>query len=314
LFRPRGQTPLGYSLERVAEDFGGFQGERAVVLVTDGIESCGGDPVAAARALRAEQGIAVHVIGFGLGGEGDEHEESLRAIAEASGGRYVTARNAEELREALSVTVGTAFDVWQAGAPVASGALGSDEVISLPAGDYVVRLDATPAHEVAVTIASEESVTLVLERSGDHLLPDATRRPVAEYRSCQAGTAGIAPLVSISSSRAAIASQAEVPTPVPAAPAPTALSATAPGVPEPAHEARPQRSKQKSLAIDRGSVEVWQDTHPDREPWVVVVRHPEMKQGSVAVWKGDQAAVAEAVAEGVQQALRGLAPGDETQR
>jgi len=55
-FRPRGQTPLGYSLEQVIQDLGSFAGERAVVLVTDGIESCGGDPAAAARALRADGG------------------------------------------------------------------------------------------------------------------------------------------------------------------------------------------------------------------------------------------------------------------
>jgi Mg-chelatase subunit ChlD len=41
-FRPRGQTPLGYSLEQISADLGDFAGERAVVLVTDGIESCGG--------------------------------------------------------------------------------------------------------------------------------------------------------------------------------------------------------------------------------------------------------------------------------
>ncbi len=70
-FRPRGQTPLAYTLGQVAADFGDFAGERAVVLVTDGIESCGGDPVQAAREL-AEREIVVHVIGFGLGSSADE--------------------------------------------------------------------------------------------------------------------------------------------------------------------------------------------------------------------------------------------------
>ena len=59
--KPRGQTPLAYALEQVRGDLAGVRGERAVVLVTDGIESCGGDPAAAARALRAE-GVPVHVI------------------------------------------------------------------------------------------------------------------------------------------------------------------------------------------------------------------------------------------------------------
>ena len=42
-----------------------------------GIESCGGDPVAAAYALR-QQGIVVHLIGFGLGNAADEDAASLQ--------------------------------------------------------------------------------------------------------------------------------------------------------------------------------------------------------------------------------------------
>ena len=62
---PLGQTPIAYALNQAADDFSTLQGERALVLVTDGIESCGGDPVQAARDLR-EQGIKVHLIGFGM--------------------------------------------------------------------------------------------------------------------------------------------------------------------------------------------------------------------------------------------------------
>ena len=52
---PLGQTPLAYALNQVGEDFAQVSGERAVVLVTDGIESCGGDPVAAAQALSEQE-------------------------------------------------------------------------------------------------------------------------------------------------------------------------------------------------------------------------------------------------------------------
>ena len=54
--RPLGQTPIAYALNQASRDFGSMDDDRAVVLVTDGIESCGGDPVQAARDLRA-QGI-----------------------------------------------------------------------------------------------------------------------------------------------------------------------------------------------------------------------------------------------------------------
>jgi hypothetical protein len=182
-FRPSGQTPLSYSLEQTVADLGDFAGERAVVLVTDGIESCGGDPAAAARALRERAGAPVHVIGFGMGDAEDEDLAGLRAIAEASGGRFLTATTAEELRDALSVSVGTTYRVSRDDETVARGTLGADELMVLPAADYVVALDSTPAYEVNLRIASEESITLLLDRVGEVVSQDAMRAP-AHYRSC----------------------------------------------------------------------------------------------------------------------------------
>jgi Mg-chelatase subunit ChlD len=182
-FRPRGQTPLAYSLEQIAADFGGFEGERAVVLVTDGIESCGGDPVAAARALQRDGRTPVHVIGFGLGSADDEDSASLRAIAEASGGRFLTARSAEELREALTVTVGTAFRVLRGEATVAEGALGGGEAIRVPPGDYQIRIDSAPPVQLPIALASEELATLQVKRERGKLFHRVQREP-SEYVAC----------------------------------------------------------------------------------------------------------------------------------
>ncbi len=180
--RPRGQTPLAFALNQLADDFGDFQGERAAVLVTDGIESCGGDPVAAARALR-EREIAVHVIGFGLGNAVDEDTASLDAIAQASGGRFLTASSAQELREALAVTVGTPFRVFRGEDLVAGGALGSGEPLRLPEGQYRIRLDSAPPHEVPVTLAREEGVTLTFERKSGSVSRSEQRQPT-QYTPC----------------------------------------------------------------------------------------------------------------------------------
>ncbi len=182
-FRPRGQTPLAYSLRQVADDLAEFGGERAVVLVTDGIESCGGDPVAAARALQEFGSVPVHVISFGMGSEGDEDPASLRAIARVSGGRFLTARSAEELREALSAAVGTAYRVRQENRVVAEGTLGADELLRLPAGEYQLRLESVPPLEVPIRLASEESMTLVLRRQGGEIFPEKRREP-AEFVAC----------------------------------------------------------------------------------------------------------------------------------
>ncbi len=180
---PRGQTPLAYSLEQVVGDFGGLRGERAVVLVTDGIESCSGDPAGAARALQHDGSLPVHVIGFGLGSDDAEDLASLRAIAEASGGRFLTARSAEELRDALAVTVGTPFRVLRGAHVIARGTLGSGETKRLPAGDYRVRFDSAPPHEVPVTLVSEEELLLVLERERGAVTSSLERRPT-DYVPC----------------------------------------------------------------------------------------------------------------------------------
>jgi Mg-chelatase subunit ChlD len=155
--RPLGQTPIAYALNQAARDFGTLQDDRAVVLVTDGIESCGGDPVQAARELR-EQGITVHLIGFGLGNGADEDTASLRAVANASGGHYVTAGSAEELKEALMQTVATSFSVFKGSIEVASGSLGSDERLFLPEGEYRVELDSSPPKSVEIRLAPRDQL------------------------------------------------------------------------------------------------------------------------------------------------------------
>lgn len=93
-FQPTGYTPLAAALQRAAEAFAGTEGAgNRVILVTDGIETCEGDPVAAAAALQ-QAGIAVtvDVVGFDVQGESDR--AALQAIADATGGTYTDARDA----------------------------------------------------------------------------------------------------------------------------------------------------------------------------------------------------------------------------
>ena len=187
--RPLGQTPIAYALNQAARDFGALQVDRALVLVTDGIESCGGDPVQAARELR-EQGIVVHLIGFGLGNAADEDAASLQAIANASGGRYVTAGSAEELKEALAQTVATSFSVFKGSTEVANGSLGSDEPLFLPEGDYRIELDGSPPQHVQISLTPGDQLTLTLEKQGD-FVSHFERRDRIVHRSCEDVVASI---------------------------------------------------------------------------------------------------------------------------
>ena len=181
--KPLGQTPIAFALRQASYDFGAMSDEKAVVLVTDGIESCGGDPVQAARDLR-DQGIVVHLIGFGLGNAADEDWRSLQAVADASGGRYVTAGSAQELKDALVQTVATSYSVFKGSVEVATGSLGSVEPVYLPEGDYRVVLHSSPPQTVEVSLAPSESVNVTLEKA-QGFVSNFQRRDTIEYRSCE---------------------------------------------------------------------------------------------------------------------------------
>lgn len=99
--QPRGKTPIAASLEQSAAAFSGREEENnAVVLISDGIETCEGDPCAVAGTL-IERGInvRVHVVGFDV--DADTRAQ-LQCIAEAGQGSYFDADSAEGFKEAVT--------------------------------------------------------------------------------------------------------------------------------------------------------------------------------------------------------------------
>jgi len=187
--KPKGQTPIAYALQQAAKDLSSVSDERAVVLLTDGIESCRGDAPAAARALQQLGPIPVHVIGFGMEDADAKDLERLKQIASASNGRYFTAANAGELRAALSSSVGTPYTVLRDGRRVANGTLGAGEPLKLPAGMYEVRLERQPTLSVPIEVANEKRKRLAFDRRGDELSYFITKEEKIEQLSCDPPTA-----------------------------------------------------------------------------------------------------------------------------
>ena len=67
---PRGQTPIARSLQEAAADLQEEGGAGTILLVSDGVESCGGDPVAVASDLRASGlDVILHTVGLGVTNE-----------------------------------------------------------------------------------------------------------------------------------------------------------------------------------------------------------------------------------------------------
>ncbi|MEQ8306868.1 MAG: VWA domain-containing protein [Hoeflea sp.] len=100
---PRGKTPIAAALEAAASTFPAADRQANVLLISDGRETCGGDPCAAARALSV-QGIKtrVHVVGFDLS---EEESRALQCIAEEGNGNYYAANNAQEFVDAVNKAV-----------------------------------------------------------------------------------------------------------------------------------------------------------------------------------------------------------------
>lgn len=95
---PKGVTPIAYSLEKAAADFPDNKGRNIIILMTDGEESCGGDPCAVANALEAKNIVLKHfVIGIGV-------EESARQAFDCIGS-YFQAQDPVALKNTLNLIV-----------------------------------------------------------------------------------------------------------------------------------------------------------------------------------------------------------------
>ena len=140
-----------------------------MILISDGLETCGGDPCAAVRAVR-EGGtqFILHVIGFDVAGE---DVSQLECAAQAGDGLFFSAENAQDLSAALEQAVAMPAEVpagrlsvkvvadgalQDAAILVAAAATGEDmgggrsyahegtnpRVIPLPDGRYDVKVQA----------------------------------------------------------------------------------------------------------------------------------------------------------------------------
>jgi hypothetical protein len=99
-FQARGMTPLAESIRQAMDDFV-FEPARinSIVMLSDGIETCDGDPCGLVQDLKAEGiNFAIHVIGLDVD---QPTRDQLSCIAYTSGGTYHDARSEKQLREAL---------------------------------------------------------------------------------------------------------------------------------------------------------------------------------------------------------------------
>ena len=112
-FKPVGYTPLADSLKYAQKKLSNQKNaENIVYVVSDGIETCGGDPVKAAKELnRSSIKAVVNIIGFDLN---DEGQRQLKAVADAGGGKYSSVDSKVELNKYFEEERRRLYNAWSA--------------------------------------------------------------------------------------------------------------------------------------------------------------------------------------------------------
>ncbi|MFA5520974.1 MAG: VWA domain-containing protein [Castellaniella sp.] len=106
---PRGMTPMTTAVQMAAEALRFTENKATVILVSDGEETCHADPCAAVETLeKLGVDLTVHTVGFGLeSAEAKNAREQLQCMAQATGGQFFNAANAQELAAALTTVAAT---------------------------------------------------------------------------------------------------------------------------------------------------------------------------------------------------------------
>jgi len=99
---PQQGTPLAGSIKR-AGDIASQDAESVIVLVTDGDDSCGGDPCAEARVVKARKPkVKINIVDLSDGGQNAE----MQCIAKATGGQVLKPNSAMDMDKSLQRATG----------------------------------------------------------------------------------------------------------------------------------------------------------------------------------------------------------------
>ncbi len=164
---PWGRTPIAASLAETLQLLDPQQ-PASIVLLSDGEESCNGDPVTVAAQLRTSHPYArLHVIGFAVN---EEQERSLQAIAAAAEGAYYTADNVEQLVAAMSRAITPVFRLYdQQGNELIRAPF--DTIVDVTPGRYTMMVGdelATPLQ--TLTVAAGETLRVAVTVHNGQLL------------------------------------------------------------------------------------------------------------------------------------------------
>ncbi|GEM48373.1 VWA domain-containing protein [Deinococcus cellulosilyticus] len=137
---PKGATPIAYSLQQAASDFAPGDDRKVIVLVTDGMESCGGDLKASLNPFK-ERGLEVdlRIIGIDLDAKAQQAFQGLGTFENtttATGLARALGKAVEQVVQVVDEKAQLDIQLTQGGAPFQSS--GTVTLTSAAGGERLV--------------------------------------------------------------------------------------------------------------------------------------------------------------------------------
>lgn len=187
-YQPYGETPTGFALQEAGKDLGD-EGQRSIVLVSDGEPTCEPDPCVVARDLR-KQGIDLRIDVVGMGVDGAARE-TLQCIADAGGGLYYDADSADELTASLTRLAERSARAYQVVGQPVEGTADRTGAPEITAGDWSDTVSAAdPVKHYRVRRELQDSVVIASAAfrtpHGDSFSFNRLRLETPDGQSCDA--------------------------------------------------------------------------------------------------------------------------------
>ena len=152
------KTAIGASIEQTSSDLAAAKGERLLVLITDGEETCEGDPRAAIAKLEAAGvPVVLNIVGFAIDDAG--LRAAFKQWSEIAGGAYFDAVDAAGLDAAVKAAFRSGYEVLDAAGQVLARGVVGGEAVELMPGSYTVR---SGGRESKADIRDGETTTVAL--------------------------------------------------------------------------------------------------------------------------------------------------------
>jgi Ca-activated chloride channel family protein len=161
--RPKGDTPIGLSLQKAAQDLprasGGVTGQRTVLLISDGEDNCGAPPPCEVAKQLGRSGVDLRIDAIGFQVKGAARKQ-LECVAEAGNGRYYDAPDAEALARQLQRAARLSVGGYRFQGRQVRGAATQGAAPELAPGQYLDTIGPGEVRRYAVDMDAVSTVNL----------------------------------------------------------------------------------------------------------------------------------------------------------